>query len=72
MSIQAKSYVSENLKLEHELQVSAQDSLVNPATGLFIQAGLAQLLCWFYYKNAGNCIQVMSFYLTTSIRIINK
>ena len=33
MSIQAKSYVSENLKLEHELQVSAQVSLVNRATG---------------------------------------
>ena len=32
MSIQAKSYMSENLKLEHELQVSAQVSLVNPAT----------------------------------------
>ena len=34
MSIQAKSYVSENLKLEHELQVSAQASLVNPAINL--------------------------------------
>ena len=37
MSIQAKSFVSENLKFEHELQVSAQDSLVNPATGIKVE-----------------------------------